>query len=375
MNFSLQNNADRLKSWCVDAALPYWAERARFPDGSWVEHLHLDRTPDRDAERRWRVQARQVFVYATAARLGWYEGEDIARSTYQTMQDNGLSLMMDDGYVHRIMPDGTISNDMRDFYDHAFYLLASASLYHLTKAENYLFDAYDIRTFVNRRLSAEQGGWIESLPLNENRLRRQNPHMHWFEANMALYRASGDKADVAPVHDIYKLFKTIFFDEQTHRIREHYTQDWDVAPAPKGNSAEPGHAAEWVWLLTEYEALTGVKTLHYATRLYDTLHYQRGPFLNDEEDHAGDVRRETKRLWVQTEVIKAHLAMAEANISGAAESAAALIAGLFETYLRPDGSWADQLNACGANVARTIPVSSFYHILGMAAEAKRVSEL
>ncbi|WP_416876797.1 AGE family epimerase/isomerase [Litorimonas sp.] len=375
MNFSLKNSADRLKSWCIDAALPYWADRARFPDGSWVEHLHLDGSPDRDAERRWRILARQVYVYSTATRLGWYDGEDIARSTYQAMRDKGLSLMMDDGYVHRILPDGTISNDMRDFYDHAFYLLASASLYHLTEEENYLFDAYDIRTFVDRRLSAETGGWFESLPLNSKHLRRQNPHMHWFEANMALYRASRDETDLAPARAVYKLFKDRFFDRKTHRIREYFQTDWDIAPAPKGDTAEPGHSAEWVWLLGEYTKLSGVETFDDAAKLYDTLHYQRSPFLNDEENHSGEVRRETKRLWVQTEAIKAHLSMAELGVPGAAESASALISGLFETYLKPDGSWADQLNACGANIAKTIPVSTFYHILGMTAEAKRVSQL
>ena len=67
--------------------------------------------------------------------------------------------------------------------------------------------------------------------------------------------------------------------------------------------------------------------------------------------------------------------MAELDVPGASESAAALIAGLFETYLKPDGSWADQLNACGVNIAKTIPVSTFYHIMGMAAEAERVSQL
>lgn len=371
----LKKNAERLKSWCIDAALPLWAETARFPDGSWVEHLNLDGSPDRQAERRWRVLARQVYVYATATRLGWYDGEEIARSTYDVMRDKGLSVMMDDGYVHRILPDGTITNDNRDFYDHAFYLLASASLFHLTEEENFLFEAYDTRTFVDRRLAAKTGGWFEALPLEPKGLRRQNPHMHWFEANMALYEASGDKSDLKPAHAVYELFKTKFFDSQTHRIREYFEPDWQITATPKGDLAEPGHMAEWVWLLGEYAKLSGEPTKDYATALYEGLHHQRGPFLNDEEDHAGEVRRETKRLWVQTEVIKAHLSMAEKGVAGAAESAAAIIAGLFETYLRPDGSWADQLNACGANVAKTIPVSTFYHILCMAAEAKRVSEL
>ena len=53
--------------------------------------------------------------------------------------------------------------------------------------------------------------------------------------------------------------------------------------------------------------------------------------------------------------------------------AAATIDALFPTYLTTDGLWNDQINACGTNVAQTIPVSTFYHILCMATEADRVS--
>ena len=67
--------------------------------------------------------------------------------------------------------------------------------------------------------------------------------------------------------------------------------------------------------------------------------------------------------------------MAERGQTGAADCAAALIDGLFGLYLNSDGTWNDQLNACGANIATTIPVSTFYHILCMAAETKRVSGL
>ena len=59
---SLQRSAKHLRNWCVDFALPYWAEQAQRSDKSWVEHLHLDGYPDLKAERRWRVLARQVYV-------------------------------------------------------------------------------------------------------------------------------------------------------------------------------------------------------------------------------------------------------------------------------------------------------------------------
>jgi len=73
-------------------------------------------------------------------------------------------------------------------------------------------------------------------------------------------------------------------------------------------------------------------------------------------------------------VIKAHLAMAERGVIGARDMAAATIDALFPTYLTAEGVWHDQINACGVNIATTIPVSTFYHILCMASESTRVAE-
>jgi mannose/cellobiose epimerase-like protein (N-acyl-D-glucosamine 2-epimerase family) len=43
------------------------------------------------------------------------------------------------------------------------------------------------------------------------------------------------------------------------------------------------------------------------------------------------------------------------------------------TVLRRDGTWADQFNACGVVISKTIPVSTMYHIVVMAIEADRVA--
>jgi len=75
---ALQNSAEHLKQWCVEKALPYWADHAQRDDKSWVEHLKLDGTPDLKAERRWRVLARQVYVYAKSSSLEWYDGAEVA---------------------------------------------------------------------------------------------------------------------------------------------------------------------------------------------------------------------------------------------------------------------------------------------------------
>lgn len=362
---ALQHSAVRLRVWCAEKALPYWARHAQKSDKSWVEHLHLDGAPDTAAERRWRVLARQVYVYAKAASLDWYDGRESATSTYQKLKSIGL--------IHRVSPDGEITNGMRDLYDQAFYLLAASSLYELTREQSYLDDANTLLGWIDRELAHPAGGWKESDQATLSDPRRQNPHMHLFEASLYLYGVTKDPAHLDVATRVFDLFKAHFFDAGT--ISEFFDADWTLTAGDTGQTVEPGHAAEWIWLLGQYHKATGSPVRAYQNALYDTALMGRGWFLNDEEAKSGEVRRETRRLWVQTEVIKSHLAMSEIGIPGARDMAAATIDALFPTYLTAGGMWNDQINACGANIAGTIPVSTFYHILCMATESHRVAEL
>jgi len=360
---ALQHSAAYLKKWCVEQALPYWAQHAQRDDKSWVEHLNLDGTPDFAAERRWRVLARQVYVYAKSTSLGWYDGTEVAASTYKKMKSVG--------YVHRVSPASEITNSMRDLYDHAFYLLAASSLYELTKKPQYLKDAESLLSWIDESLSHQTGGWKESDLSSIEDPRRQNPHMHLFEASLFLYGVTQDRDHLKYAERVYKLFEKYVFDDGT--ISEFFNANWTLEPGAKGQTAEPGHAMEWIWLLGQYRKAIGADVNPYQIQLYERAQKGRNWFLNDEEDKVGKIRRHTKRLWVQTEVIKAHLAMSEIGVAGARDMASATIDALFPTYLTQNGLWNDQINTCGVNIAKTIPVSTFYHILCMAAEAERVA--
>ncbi|WP_051279891.1 AGE family epimerase/isomerase [Hellea balneolensis] len=364
-NLALKQSAEKIRNWVIGKALPLWADRAQHKSGRWVEHLNLDGTPDLSADLRWRVLARQIYVYAEATRWNWFDGKEIARQTYEHMRERG--------YVQRVRADGTVTERRRDLYDHAFFLLASISLYRLTKEPQYLAAVEDICSTLDTEFKHPDGGWRETprgaLP------RRQNPHMHLLEAFLYLYNETRDPNHLAYAEHIIGLFKAHFFDSKHHIIREFFNEDWSYYSGEQGTTAEPGHAMEWIWLLYRYEFSSGRDTKLWRQALYANALKQRGYFLNDEEDIKGNIRRETRRLWVQTEVIKAHLTMAENNVSGSADMAAAFIDGLFETYLKTDGTWCDQTNACGGQIAKTIPVSTFYHIACMAFEAERVSGL
>jgi len=362
---NLKQSSDRLTKWVSEKALPLWAERAQLPTGCWVEHLKLDGTPDLSAERRWRVLARQVYVYAKATQLGWYDGRAVAERTHAKMRETG--------YVHRVGMDGVTNNETRDLYDHAFYILAASSLYALTRDTKYLADAEALLGWLDRDMAHPSGGWKETDQSILSDPRRQNPHMHLLEASLFLYSATGEAKHLRYAQDVFELFENHFYDAGT--VSEFFEADWTLASGNHGQTNEPGHAVEWVWLLGQYSKATGTDVSHYQSELYSCAIRGRDIFLNDEEDKSGEVRRETKRLWVQTEVIKAHLAMAERGVPGSRDMASATIDALFPTYLTEDGLWNDQINACNANIAKTIPVSTFYHILCMASEAERIAQL
>ncbi|NNE57300.1 MAG: mannose-6-phosphate isomerase [Hellea sp.] len=366
---ALAAQANRLERWMREAALPFWAGQARDLDGGWYEHLLLDKSPDPDAIRRLRVQARQVYVYALADRLGWWApAREVAETTFDFMRIKGYREGGKPGFVHLLNPDCTVRDPRRDLYDHAFYLLACANVGQMGDEI-----ALDVLAFIDGKLTSPHGGWLEGIP--HSLPRRANPHMHIFEASLASYELSGDQTWLDRAATIYELFKKHIFDPKHHIIREFFTEDWQYAAPPKGDMVEPGHGVEWVWLLGQYQRLSGVDTSIYAEKLYDRAILGGHYFLNDEEDVHGNIRRESRRLWVQTEVVKAHLAQAERGVTGSADMAAATIEGLFQYYLNEDGSWNDQINACGGHMAKTIPVSTFYHVACMAAEAVRVSGL
>ncbi|WP_298916637.1 AGE family epimerase/isomerase [uncultured Algimonas sp.] len=360
---ALADSAAKLRVWLVGTALPVWAERARFPDGSWVEHLTLDGTPDRQAERRWRVMARQTVAYAQAAQAGWYDGAEIARRSFESYWTKGWT---GTHIVHRIMPDGTVSDDRPDLYDHAFGLLACAHMLSLSGDEAYRSHADDILGWIATQ-SHPAGGWREGDVVPHPR--RQNPHMHLLEASLALHQADGNPDDLSIAHEVVRLFGRHFLREGM--IGEYFEDDWSPHDR-RGDVVEPGHSAEWVWLLTRYDHVAGTDHGSACRALYDHAFRHRLATLFDEERRDGEIVRETTRLWVHMEAVKAHLSMAERGWPGSSAMAAASLDALLGPVLRPDGTWVDRHNACGAVVSDMIPTSTLYHIVGTAVEAQRV---
>jgi mannose/cellobiose epimerase-like protein (N-acyl-D-glucosamine 2-epimerase family) len=276
------------------------------------------------------------------------------------------------GFVHVLTPEGAVFKPLRDTYDHAFVLLALASAYALENDAQIRAEIDALCHFLDTKLRSPHGGFLEGLP--SSMPRRQNPHMHLFEAMIAAFDATHDTVFQHRAGDFFALFMANLYDKQKQLLGEYFEEDWSrIEPV----SIEPGHQAEWAWLLKGFERITGCPTGRFRGELLaSALRYrdEATGCLVDEGDTAGNVKRHTRRPWPQTEMAKAWIAQAEAGEAGAADEARAALARLERHYLRHPvaGGWYDQFDRDGASLVATIPASSFYHVLCAVAEAEQV---
>src|SRR5215218_1606208 len=125
----------KLKARMIDQALPLWSTEGWDPvTGGFVERLDQHGRADRLAPRRVRVQARQIYCFAKAAQLGWYpQGREIALKGLEFLLATAKAPDGRPGFVSVQAPDGAVLDPLRDTYDHAFVLLALATVYSLDR--------------------------------------------------------------------------------------------------------------------------------------------------------------------------------------------------------------------------------------------------
>lgn len=371
---SAANIVDVLRALMIENALPLWARQGwDAAHGGFVDRLHPDGTADREAPRRLRVQARQIYCFAKAARLGWYPaGREVALRGLEHLLAKAKGPDGKPGFVTLLAADGGVISANRDTYDHAFVLLALATVYQLDRDSQVRAEIDSVLEFLDSELKSEHGGYREGRP--STLPRRQNPHMHLFEAMIALFDATHDQAFQNRAGEFFSLFLAHFFDKGAGVLCEYFEDDWSrILPV----SVEPGHQAEWVWLLKGFERITGCPTSKYRSALLTSAWRYRDAAtgcLIDEGSGDGQIVRPSGRCWPQTEIAKAWMAQAESGEAGADEEARAALVRLERYYLRHPvrGGWYDRFDHDGEAGSDPILASSFYHILCAIAEADRI---
>ncbi|MEM6664877.1 MAG: AGE family epimerase/isomerase [Pseudomonadota bacterium] len=370
--------AARLSKWLSEKALPLWQANGFDPrHGGFAEMLTPDGLPQTVAPRlRLRVQARQVAVFAQAHMAGFrLAGGHGADETLA----RGLAFMLErcwhpaGGWCRAIGPDGAIADGSLDTYDHAFALYALAWAYRAT-GERHLLDWIE-RTvaILDTRMGVGDGTYLEGDP--PTLPRRANPHMHLLEAYQAAHLATGETHLLERATQMVVLFERHLFEPETETLTEFLGPSFERLPTPDGTTLEPGHHAEWAFLLAQHESLTGRDLGSHQRRLVRTAErIGANPATGlywDAVDSAGHVLQRTHRIWPQTERIRAI-----AHFPGVASARVDdLVDTLFRVYLEPahPGGWVDRVDEGGAPLGREIPASILYHLMTMIVSLGAVS--
>jgi D,D-heptose 1,7-bisphosphate phosphatase len=374
----LRDRAARARSWLFDHALPLWWHHG-FDNVAqcFHERLALDGSPLQSLDRRIRVQARQTVVYARAGKLGWNgPWHDAVQAGAHLLLERALRV--DGGTRHKLASDGRPLDDRRDLYDLAFVVFALAEA-GVALARNELLSAADsLADWAYEHWAHSEGGLREG-DVTPTPPRRQNPHMHMFEALLALFEATNDKKHLERANGIAALFAGRLFDERFGALREYYDDAWHPRLGDEGKICEPGHHFEWSWLLHRWNALGGgdlgeqAERLRVHGELYGVDHASGAVY--DEIFVDGRARTETSRLWPHTERLKANVVRYErSHDPRAAENAAQAFDVLMRFCEVPmKGLWRDRLLLDKTFIEEAAPASSFYHITLALSELIRIS--
>ena len=338
------------------------------------------------------AQARLAYVFTHAGILGDAACATAGAEAVARMQS--LFWRAEDrGWARAIGASGEIADRVIDTYEQAFGLLALAWQYRATGndamralarvATEGLRDAAGDAAELGYPEArggmvggSADGGFSRGSPPR----RRQNPHMHLLEAFLAWHSAdpSGPWLDLA--REIVELFRRRFRDPADGTLCEHFDQEWRPAAGDAGRLREPGHHFEWVWLLRRYyEASADDSVFSDAERLY-SFAKDRGVDVDGvafDAVHAdGSVVADTKLLWPQTEMLKAHLAWYEwTRDPGARELAHRTLAAIGDFYMIPDSAlWRGKLDRARMPVSQPVLSRLLYHLFVALSEAERVLE-
>ncbi|MFZ4071802.1 MAG: AGE family epimerase/isomerase, partial [Caulobacterales bacterium] len=339
--------AQRIRRWMYDEALPFWADRGldRMHGGA-VETLTLDgATPSGTAFKRARVACRQIYVYSHAELLGWSGAREAADHVYAHLLDR-FWLGEDAGWARRLTRESAVLDPTPDLYDYAFAMFALGWRHKATKDPGALALAHKTLDILEARFRHPGGeGFHAALPAALPR--EQNPHMHLTEAALVLFETSGDARFKALADEIAHLFRAKLCRMPDGVLPEFFDDAWSPVSGDRGRLTEPGHQFEWAWILAQHQRLTGADNAAVVAALVQRseatgVDHATGVTFNAVRDDGVALDRGS-RTWPNTERIKGWLGHFEVNGVDPKAPVASSVKLLFDRYLEPAprGCWFD----------------------------------
>jgi len=361
------NMLEKYRDWCRYDMLPWWLENGiDHNKGGFFEQLDLSGNPDRNVIRRVRVASRQIYTFSHAHLLGWISDKQTILNSVDWLIERNWNKNDQPGFLAKVDDDGNPVDQTRDLYDHAFHILGLATAYQATKDQQILSLAKNTLDFVEEAMAAKNGGWFENTTSTDQR--RQNPHMHMFEALLAMYKASGDNSYLQRADQVAQLLFEQFIDSETGLLFEFFDQEWkSQSPA----QIEPGHMAEWVWLLHRRNSFPDSQIDISATAKFlsaaERIGRQQNGLLVDSCDIKGNPLVNSSRLWVQTEWLKALLVSPDSSLQQQK-----LCQRIFQHYINQPhpALWVDAVNSKNQPIVDKVPASILYHLISAGAQAE-----
>lgn len=355
---------------------PAWNDRA----GACAELMDAALQPLPTPFHRATVAGRQMMVFSLAFQR-W--GMEAAAERAHQLLDSLQTRFWDShcgGWFFSIDQEGKPLDRKKDLYALAFGLFGLATFASVFEDRTVIALATEADDALRRHLR-HPDGWLipvagEHWAPVETAL-RQNPHMHMFEAYVALYGATGDRRWKQQALEIVTLLSDVLSEPATGAIREFFDDRGKPIPGVR-QIAEPGHHFEWYWLLGELERLDPDFRCPFdkeAMRLWAarTGLDAQGGVVAAVDATTGEVIDAKKRLWPVTELIKAQSCFARGRPgdTGARADVAAALRHLLERHLLPAG-WHEYLARDLTPIAGPLPTSSGYHLLLALLEVDRL---
>ncbi|MCW2387640.1 mannose-6-phosphate isomerase [Sphingobium sp. B11D3B] len=300
--------------WLFEHAMPLWLSKGIDTEkGGFFGALDHDDLTNAAPVKRLRVLTRQLYVFCQGAQAGVPGARQAVEHGLQYLIDRYTH--PDGGYVMSCDLDGQVADSSRDLYDLAFVLFAFAHVYRLDNDSWVKEKAESLIEFIYGQMTHPSGGYFEGIPPKYPR--RQNPHMHLFEAALAGFESFGDSIHRDLSDELAKLFANHFLVRESGIVLEYFEDNLKPFDDTRGRRiVEPGHHLEWAWLLSEHARLLGGSAAASPPIARFALVHgldQSSGFLRGELFDDGVIATANVRLWPHAEWLKATLTIEQAG--------------------------------------------------------------
>ncbi len=321
-----------------NALIPFWATRAPEPEFGGF-NTNYDRNGEFTGvdDKTMLGQARVIFACAHAVRLGHrWDGwrESLVRGL--AFLDRHLKDPVDGGYFWIVDKDGTLKDDRKVIYGHAFLIYAFAEFALLTgdkAAADRASELFDL--LCSRAADLHNGGFFEHFT-RDFRLDIMRPdgvahksldvHMHLMEALTALYELTGRERHRNALVAITDLIFERMVDAETGTGISMFMPDWTPIPNvqlgtlwgkdrfdPAGKPIEItsyGHNIELAWLYLHSLDVLGIPREEGMARAMPIFEHTmdrgvdrvKGGLFVEGWRH-GEVTERSKEFWQQAEAL------------------------------------------------------------------------